>query len=343
MNAHKYKEAAEAIDRLLDEYDHDHQLFVSLARCQLALEQFDEALHNYTHLLQYSEDADIISAIEAALVLDKSNDAFRLCQMGRDQYEGNAEFHFLCALAAYKQGRIKVTAEQLGLCIRLEFEWDDDDPIDFVAQQVLPTREFHDFEQLYLDAREQTGKAQNRWFFLNMPIWEMLKASDPKQQRKQAIALAELLSPHFSELFLSNGKSELWRIANDLKENKSQAAYSEGISTAIRKGDFAKTAELVLALQLVHLQEFASFFGLSEKEIKDSQLQSLLGMLPRRLAMGLIFLFSAGHAQEEISHYNQIKLPDDIFAGLIAACFISFYQQVGEYRPHHAEQKGPDV
>ena len=347
MNAHKYSEAEKAIYRLLDEYDHDHRLFISLARCQLAQEKHDEAVHNYTHLLQHSEDADAITAIEAALVLDKLNDAFQLCRISRDQYEDNPEFHFFFALASYKQGMIKAASEQLSICIRMDFEWDDDDPIDFVAQQVLPTREFHDFEQLYLDAQEHahenSGRGQNRWSFLNMPIWEVFSASDAKQQRKRAVALSELLSSHFDELFLSNGKSELWRIVNDLKENESQAVYFKSTSTAIRKGDYAKTAELVLALQLEHLQEFAALFGLSKKEIKESQLQNLLSMLPLHLAIGLLFLFSASHAQAEIPKKDQIKLPDDIFAGLIAACFVSFYQQVGEYHSQKTEQNGSDV
>jgi len=83
MNAHKYKEAEEAIHRLLDEYDHDHRLFVNLARCQLAQEKLEEALHNYMHLYQHPEDSDEVSTIEAALVLDKSRTALQVCYSGQ--------------------------------------------------------------------------------------------------------------------------------------------------------------------------------------------------------------------------------------------------------------------
>jgi len=229
----------------------------------------------------------------------------------------------------------------------LGFDWDDDDPIDFIAQQVLPTREFHDFEQIYLDAQEQVseqaGKGQNRWFFLNMAIWDMLKASDPKQQHRRALALADLLSPHFNELFLSNGKSELWRIVNDLQDNESQAAFSESVRKAVRENDLVKTAGLFLSLELEHLKECAAFWGLTEKEIRESQLQDLLEMLPLRLAIGLLFLYSTSQKNKDIPNYNQVKLPDDLFAGLIAAGFISFYQQVDEYRPQNGVQKSSDA
>ena len=44
MRAHSYQQAEEMIQLLLDEGEHDVQLFIALARCLLAQESFEEAL-----------------------------------------------------------------------------------------------------------------------------------------------------------------------------------------------------------------------------------------------------------------------------------------------------------
>jgi hypothetical protein len=337
MSSHKYDQAEEAIHDLLDDGEHELQLFVSLARCQLAQEKFEEALQNYNHLLHHSDELNYISAIEAALVLDKTSDAMNFCTLGAPEFSGNPQFHFLTALVQYKHGNIKAAGIELTRAIQLDLEWDDEDSIDFVTQQILPIHEFHDFEQLYLDCQElgqeESGAAQNRWFSLNMPTWDLLKASTPERQLERAIELANLLSPHFDETYLQNGKSELWRIVNDMNKNGENEAFVEKARTSIRESNFVETAKLILALELEHLGQFASFFGLASEEITKLNLQGLLGLLPMRLAVGVVFLYSASHSDETLPGYDPEKFSEDIFAGLIAACFVSFYQQVDTFRP----------
>ncbi len=332
MRSHNYRDAEEAMHRLLDEGEHDPRLLAALARCQLALEKFDEALHNYTHLLHHSDEADVRDAVEAALVLDKTKDALPLCRAALAQRQNDAEFHFLAALVFYKHGHIKSAAEQLDQAIRLDFHWDDEDPIDFVAQQVLPVREFHDFEQIYLDAvervKEGNANARNRWFSLNMPTWDLLKASVAERQQKRALELAELLSPRFDAAFLATGKNKLRRIVEDLAGNEGNAEFCKQMRRAITEDELPRAARLVLALELAHLKQFASLVGLSESVVTRSPLQQLITLLPLRLAVGIIFLYSASGRDEHLPNYEIVKLSGDLFAGLIAACFASFYQQV---------------
>ena len=337
MQSHKYEEAEEMIHLLLDEGEDDLNLNALLARAQLAQGKFEEALHNYNYLLHNSEESSFALGLEASLALDKTGNALQFCRLGSAENENNPEFHFLAALAHYKHGEIKSTRADLLRAIQFGFEWDDEDPLDFVAQQLLPVREFHDFEQLYLDCLERksqdSNSARNRWFSLNMPTWDLLKASEIDHKIKRAHELADILSPHFDDLFLSNGKSELGRIINDMDKNKDNEAFVEKTRNTIRENNFIETAKLVLALELEHLRHFTLFFGLAENDVNESNFQSLLEMLPMRIAVGLIFLYSASRPDEKLPGYDPAKLSDDLFAGLIAACFVSFYQQVDAFRP----------
>ncbi len=343
MKQHQYENAESVIQRLLDEGEHELLLFIQLARCQLALEKFEEALHSYNHLLHYAEELDVASGLEAALVLDQKERALQLCRLGEQSGKENAEFQFLAALAHYKNGNIKSTINSLTRALQLDLLWDDDDPIDFIGQQVLPKHEFHDFEQIYLDCHErvheQTENPQNRWFSFNMPVWDLLKAGSSQRQGQRAIELASLLSPHFDPLFLNNGKNELGRIINDMSKNQENEIFVEKMRDMIRENRWSEAAGLILSLELENLAQFAPFFNLEQQEVKGANLQYLLNLLPMRLAVGLIYLYSVSHPDEKLANYDLVHLSDDLLAGLIATCFVSFYQQVNQYRAQDKKNK----
>ena len=334
MAERQYHTAEKALNQLLDEGQHDHHLMHALARCQLALEQHEEALTTYHHVLHHADEADASHVAEAALVLDKPKEALPLFEQATQQPHHH-EVLFLLAATEYKLGFIQQTRKHLNDAIRAGLEWDDDDMHDVVMQQALPIREFHDFEQLYLDAVEFVQKdnnnPQNRWFSINMPIFEIFSATAPGRQKKRAADLARLLSPHFDELFLSNGRSELWRILDDLANSEVDAAFGLEARQALKAENYAKIARLVLAVELEHLKQFAPSFGLSENLIKQTDLQQLIPLLPLRLAVSLMFLYSTSNPDDKLPNY-QNKLDDNILAALVAACFISFYQQIEHFR-----------
>ncbi len=335
MAAHEYETAVQAINDLMDDGFHDHTTIRALARCQLALEQHEEALNNYTHLFQHADDSDSSSRAEAALVLDKPKQALPLFQTALQQSANNGELYFLLAMNEYRLGLIRPASTHLQDAIRTGFDWDDDDAHDFVAQQVLPIREFHDFEQIFLDAvevvKDQIDHPQNRWFSLNMPVFDMLSASNPERQKKRAADFAKLLGTHFDDLFLSNGRTELWRILDDLANSDMNPEFGKEARQALKSEDYVRIAQLILALHLEHLKQFAESFGLSADQIDQSKLQRLIPLLPMRLAVALIFLYSTSNPDDQLPNYNN-KLENNTLAALLAACFISYYQQVDMYR-----------
>lgn len=335
MAAHNYQAAEHSLNDLMDDGFHDHATIHALARCQLALEQHDEALNNYSHLLHHADEADLKARAEAALILDKHQQALPLFQAALQQVPQDRELLFFLAITMYKTGRIQQAQTYLQDCIRFGFEWDDDDPHDFVAQQALPIREFHDFEQIYLDAAEaikdNKENPQNRWFSINMPIFEMYSASSPERQKQRAADFAKLLGQHFDELFLSNGRNELWRILDDLSNSSMNPEFGKEAREALKSDEYTKIAKLILALQLDHLKQFAESFGLTADHIDQSNLQGLIPLLPLRLAVALMFLYSTSNPDDKLPNY-QNKLENTTLAALLAACFVSYYHQVDLYR-----------
>ncbi len=335
MAAHDYAAAEQAINELMDDGYHDHTTIHALARCQLALDRHDEALNNYTHLLHHADEADLKSRAEAALILDKHHSALPLFQTALRQSPQDGEVLFFLAINEYKVGLLVQSIKHLREAVRLGLEWDDDDPHDFVAQQALPIHDFHDFEQIYLDAVDAVEKnmdnPQNRWFSINMPIFEIYSASTKERQKKRAADFARLLGTHFDELFLSNGRNELWRILDDLSNSDMNPEFGKQAREALKSDEYVKIATLILALQLDHLKQFADSFGLTADQIDQSNLQGLIPLLPLRPAVALVFLYSTSNPDDKLPNY-QNKLENNTLAALLAACFVSYYQQVDLYR-----------
>ncbi len=338
MQQHQYKAAEEALNALFGDglAPQSANAVVALARCQLALENADQAHQTYHHILEHLKTTDDAAKGEATLVLGHPKKALFFFEISKSKSPHSPELLFLIALTEYKLGFLKDAKENLTRAVNLGFEWEDEDPVDWVVQEVLPTREFHDLEHLYLDAyesiHEDKAPAQNRWFSLNIPIVELLTASKPETQKKRALRLAHLLSPHFDEMFLSNGRSELWKILDDLSKSEINPEFGNKARKALKANDLQTVAQLVMAIELAHLKQFAPFFGLSLEHIEQSELQHLIPLLPLRLAVAIMFLYSISDPKEKLPHIESIQLDQQLQAGLIAASFISFYQQVEKHR-----------
>lgn len=345
MREHQYEAAEEALNSLLGDalQPQTAQTIVALARCQLAQEKPDEAHRTYQHILDVLKTTDEHAKGEAALVLGHAKDALAHLEHAKQGRAEHPDLMFLLALTEYKLGFLNHASTNLRKAVELGFEWEDDDPVDFVVQDALGLRDFHDFEHLYLDVYESLheGKSQpqNRWFALNMPILELLSASKPETRKKRALHLAHLLSPHFDEMFLTNGRSELWKILDDLSKSKANSEFGTKARTALKANDLQTVAQLVLALELDHLKQFAPFFGLSVEHIEQSDLQQLIPKLPLRLAVAIMFLYSVSDPKDKLPAFNELQLDPEIHAGLIAASFITYYQQVEQHRSTVREQE----
>ncbi|MBN1482007.1 hypothetical protein EH223_06750 [candidate division KSB1 bacterium] len=335
MAEHDYLQAEKILSNMVEEGQHEPALIYALARCQLARENHSEALYHYSHLLQHANETELKFIAEAALILDKPQQAMPLFEAARQQDQHDAETSFLLALTSYKLGFIKQSLDQLQDALRAGMTWEDEDACDFVVQQVLPVREFHDFEMLFLDAveivAEKKTHPQNRWFSINMPIFELFSANTADRQKQRAGHLALLLSSHFGDLFLSNGRNELWKILDDLSNIELNPEFGKQAREALKQNNYSLIAQLILALELEHLKQFAASFGLSAELIKNIDLQHLIPLLPLRLAVALMFLYSAGNPDDKMPNY-QNKLEPNTLAALLAACFISYYQQVDKYK-----------
>lgn len=335
MAAHEYVRAEKILSGLIQEGDFRSALIYALARCRLALENTRAALQDYSHLLQHPENTEIKIIAEAALILDKPQHALPLFVAAQEQHQNDAELLFLLALTTYNLGLIQQSLQFLQDALRAGLTWDDEDAVDFVVRQVLPVREFHDFEQLFLDAVEivveKKVNPQNRWFSINMPVYELFSANTPERQKQRAGDLALFLSAHFGEVFLANGQNELWRILDDLSNSEVNPVFGRQAREALKQNDYAHIARLILALELAHLEQFSASFGLSAEIVNNLDLQRLIPLLPLRLAVALMFLYSAGNPDDKMPNY-QNKLEHNTLAALLAACFISYYQQIDKYR-----------
>ena len=160
-------------------------------------------------------------------------------------------------------------------------KWIHRDLVAFL-QPLLDDDEYHDFEHLYLDELERfegSHDAHNRWFHLNMPVYELLTAADPEQGRARAQSLLKLLAPERAEKLLNHGESELERIIRDFSRREVDARFGLEALKLLRQKQYPGLAGLVLALLLENLKEFGPSFALSADQIKDSNLQQLVLLL----------------------------------------------------------------
>jgi tetratricopeptide (TPR) repeat protein len=332
----RYENAIDVIEReLLDNPDNSHALVLS-GRCFLALNQPDRARTAYETILSNAEEPSIQAKAEAELILGKNRTALKHFETALEEDTTDREARFLASTAAYKEGFIHYARELLKQAILLGFEWEDEDPVDFVIKFLLTTPEFSDFELIYLDVDEEVeqGKAtvRNRWFSLSLPIYDLFTTSDPKLQAKRAVELAEMLLPEFDESFFEEGAQKLEKILRDFSYSQSDARFGLEALKQLQEKKWDQLSGLILGLELEHLKEFAGFFGLDAQWIKNSQLQGLIPLLPQRIAIGFMFLYAASDPKDQLQKMSTHRIDDKLLTSLLAASFINFYREIDRYR-----------
>lgn len=237
------------------------------------------------------------------------------------------ELHFLAAVNAYRRGRILECRQQLEEAAELGFLWDEETPLDAVITSLFSAEEYRDLENLYLDASEPTPR--NRWLSITYAVDEWL---DPHKSPNGATP-GSIFAEAFDAAFLQSGTTELVRIIEDFEKNPANRQAVELLKDHLRKEEYPQIAQILLGMTLEHLCQFAQFFGLTAEEIRGSELQSLLLLLPLRLAVALFLLYALSRPLDVL--HESRPLPKDA-AAMIAAALITFYHEADRYRPQAA-------
>lgn len=302
------------------------------ARCELARGDGAAAQKLYEKL-SHLKKATVAQRAEAALGHHRFVAAKKFYEQALQQQTAEGELLLLAAIAEYKLGRISAAMQHLEEAARLDYDWQDESPVDRVIQYVLSASEFGDFEQLYLDAGERiSGNSeqwQNRWFSIMLPIMDCYTASDPAKQEKRVAVLLQNFSSEFDMQFMHRGPQELERLLTDLARSQVDATFGLEALKNLREGRLAQVSQLVLSLELEHLKQFADLFGLQADRMTSGNFQGFVVLLPRPIALCLMTLYSAG-AQEEL--LKSIAVHPTWLAALIAAGFIHFYHQIELFR-----------
>jgi len=267
-------------------------------------------------------------------LLSENQAAAALEILERDE-DRTPESSLLAAVIAYREGFIPHAMVHLRRAIEAQLRWEEDDALDRTIQPLLGGEEYLDFEQLYLDELERfegSRDAHNRWFHLNMPVYELLTAAGSEQGRARAQSLLNLLAPERAEKLLGHGEKELERIIRDFSRSEVDARFGLEALKLLRQKQYPGLAGLVLALLLENLKEFGPFFALSADQIKDSNLQQLVVLLPLRIAIDLLLLYSLSEPKVKMGEALSLDWETRPFLGLMAAAFVNFYQQVHEFR-----------
>jgi len=188
-----------------------------LARCQLALGKNSIPLYQQLAASTHHEYRG-----EAAMVLNQQEEALTWLQTAVKADADHAETLLLYAAAAYKNGKIRRCSQTFVTIAEQGLEWDDEESVNVVIKSVLTLDEFHDLEQLYLDAVDaamENKPAMNRWFGINMPIFEFLTATAVEKRRQKAVALVEYFSSPLQTSDLNHGKDFLLGMIADLAQN----------------------------------------------------------------------------------------------------------------------------
>jgi len=319
------KHAASGADHILLSY--------MIGQCNLALGKFEEAKNIYQNFLILNDPALLPVQAEAELVLGKYQEALQHFEACLKIQSLAGDVLFLTSIAAYKSGNILKTKVFLSRAVQSGFEWFDDIPVDGIAGYVCQRYEFNDLEHIYLDVCEQSEDenliAQNRWFSINIPIYEFFSATENQQQKAKVII--ELVSDNSLSLLLDNGKTELEHIINDLAKSETDARFGLEAIKLFNNNDFNGLAKIMLALFLELVNQSGELFGLEKDFVKTSQLQDLVLLLPVKIAVILLFLYAACHPVVQIKPIEKININENILAGLIAQSFLIFYQEMKYY------------
>ncbi len=312
----------------------DEQALLLQARCDMALKHHPAAGKIYAFILQQEKSFTSAARAEAALILGQPQTALvLLAPLEKEGLRGEAGL--IAAVSAYCCGRIAASTRHLALFAKKGAEWDEDDPIDVVIDHALERSEYHDFEQIYLDALEavSAGKTQprNRWFSINIPVYELYTAARAEKRQQRAMVIARLLAP--GEPFVAAGApGRLRQILQDFAASEDDARFGLESLKWLDQGNWAELARLILALQLEHLKQFSIHLGLEGERLAASALQQLIPLLPLRPAMSLMLLYAIADSEDRMLQQMVQEIEGDLLAALIQTAFQAFYLDMERVR-----------
>ncbi len=331
------KEYARAIELLLPaaagEKMNEEALLLQ-ARCDLALHHHAAAGKIYSFMLQQGAPFSPAARAEAALILGQPQTSLALlAPLATGDLTGEAAL--IASVSAYCCGRISDCMRYLARFAAAGEEWDEEDPVELVIEHALERSEYHDLEQIYLDAQESAGKPgpqpRNRWFAINIPVYELYTASRPDKRLKRAAALVRVLAP--GEPFSPEGATERLRgILQDFAGSEEDARFGLESLKHLEAGNWAELARMIMALQLEHLRQFAGSLGLEGERIATGALQQLIPLLPLRPAMGLMLLYAIADSEDRMLQQMVPNIEEEVLAALIQVAFQAFYLEMERIR-----------
>ncbi len=328
--AKEYRQALVLLDAMIARDGASEEWLRLKARCLLGLDDFDAASELYNRMLEKGAACSAAARGEAALLLGQNSAACTFFEQAGAANLGDDGL-LLAAAGSYLSGRIVTCIHYLGVYFKSGADWDEDDPIDLVLQQVLARHEFYDFEQIYLDVQESVLESvenpRNRWFSINIPVYELYTASTPAKQRQRAQALAAILSPQ-QKIEFSGATQQLQKILQDFAASEEDARFGLESLKLLHESNWSELAKLVLAMQLEHLKEFSERFALTQERIAQSSLQQIIPLLPLRLAMALMVLYAIADSEDRLLQRMVQEIEGDILAGLIQLAFQAFYVEI---------------
>ncbi len=330
----EYFKAREELESLVKAQPDNTTFLLLLGRCNLALKNIQEAEKIYKNLASSTDPQYITEKSEADLILGNPEQSLKQLETHLAQNTGSSESFFIAALAAYKTGNIIKSDEMMRQAVSLGLEWEDELPINIVVENMLSLIEFHDFENIYLDICEEIDEGNdspnNRWFALNMPIYDYFTA--PKDQEQKSFQLLAHIDPLASPDVLANGNEKLKVILNDLAASQTDARFGLEAIKLLEDNNEKELAKLILAMLLDHLGQFSQYIGLSNEFVKKSQLQNLVTVLPYRIAIIIMVLYTTTNPIESMQYMSEKETNNTIINGLLAACLTTFYQEIKKYQ-----------
>ena len=329
-----YQLAIELLLPLVAANSLDEEALLLQARCDLALDQHAAAGKIYSFMLQQEKSFTATARAEAALILGQPATSLKLlAHPARSGPKG--ETALIAAVSAYCSGRISDTMRHLAIMVKAEEEWDEEAPIDIVVDHALERSEYHDLEHLYLDAQEAVTKGnpqpRNRWFSINIPVYELYTASRPEKRLQRANAIVRILAPG-ETLTPEGARPRLRQILQDFAASEEDARFGLESLKNLDDNDWASLARLIMALLLEHLKQFAGDLGLEGERMAASALQQLIPLLPLRVAMGLMLLYAIADSEDRLLQQMVQNVEDDLLAALIGIAFQAFYVEMERIR-----------
>ena len=310
------------------------ETLVLLMRCQIAAGKTAKAAVTADNILRNEEDNHLASG-EAWLMKGETGKALASFEQGLKEHPGQKEHLFLKALAAYKEGFIEQAGQNLTQTLNDDFEWEEETLLDAMVHHLLAPREFMDFENLYLDAEERVVEnndaPQNRWFALNMPVYDLITSPEAKQ-KEHAQKIALYLNTQLTRDDFKLGPERLESIIKDFVADQNDARLGLEAFKLLNEKKLDQVAALILGLLLEHLKEFSPYFGLSTDYISRSQLQQVILALPLSIATSILLMYGLSIPQQDQSALAATVVNPDVVATLMALAFDAFYREIDRYR-----------